>query len=75
VQPDLVTTTPFTYLRMHAGATPGGGFEEEQLRAWAARIRALWRSGKDVFVYFNNDWEGHAVRDALRLRELLGIER
>ena len=75
VQPDLVTTAPFTYLRMHAGATPGGGFEEEQLRAWAARIRALWRSGKDVFVYFNNDWEGHAVRDALRLRELLGIER
>jgi uncharacterized protein YecE (DUF72 family) len=27
------------------------------------------------FVYFNNDREGHAVRDALRLRELLGIER
>jgi uncharacterized protein YecE (DUF72 family) len=75
VQPDLVTTAPFTYLRMHAGSAPGGGFGEEQLRPWAARIRALWRSGKEVFVYFNNDWEGHAVRDALRLRELLGLER
>jgi uncharacterized protein YecE (DUF72 family) len=75
VQPDLVTTAPFTYLRMHAGAKPGGGFTDEQLRPWAARIRALARSGKDVYVYFNNDREGHAVRDAARLRELLRLTR
>jgi uncharacterized protein YecE (DUF72 family) len=73
LQPDLVTTAPFTYIRMHAGASPGGAFGEEQLRPWATRIRALLRSGKEVYVYFNNDWEGHAVRDALRLRQLLGI--
>ena len=75
VQPDLVTTAPFTYLRMHAGTRPGGGFTDEQLRPWAARIRALARSGKDVYVYFNNDREGHAVRDAARLRELLRLAR
>jgi uncharacterized protein YecE (DUF72 family) len=60
---------------MHAGAKPGGGFTDEQLRPWAARIRALARSGKDVYVYFNNDREGHAVRDAARLRELLRLTR
>lgn len=75
VQPDLVTTAPFTYLRMHAGARSGGGFGEEQLRPWAARIRAVARSGKDAYVYFNNDWEGHAVRDAAVLRGMLGMER
>jgi uncharacterized protein YecE (DUF72 family) len=75
VQPDLVTTAPFTYIRMHAGAAPAGGFTDEQLRPWAARVRALARSGKDVHVYFNNDREGHAVRDALRLREMLSLAR
>jgi uncharacterized protein YecE (DUF72 family) len=75
VQPDLVTTAPFVYLRMHAGAAPGGGFTDDQLRAWAGHVRGLRRAGKDVYVYFNNDWEGHAVRDAARLRALLGVER
>lgn len=75
VQPDLVTTAPFAYLRMHAGAGPGGGFTDDQLHAWAGRVRGLRRGGKEVYVYFNNDWEGHAVRDAARLRALLGMGR
>jgi uncharacterized protein YecE (DUF72 family) len=75
VQPDLVTTAPFAYLRMHAGAGPGGGFTDDQLRAWAGRVRGLRGAGKEVYVYYNNDWEGHAVRDAARLRALLAVER
>ncbi|HYC32622.1 MAG TPA: DUF72 domain-containing protein [Gemmatimonadales bacterium] len=75
VQPDLVTTASFAYIRMHAGAGPGGGFTDDQLRAWAGRVRGLREAGKEVYVYFNNDWEGHAVRDAARMRTLLGLER
>ncbi len=37
VQPDLITTAPFTYIRMHAGAEAGGRFGEEQLRLWAGK--------------------------------------
>jgi uncharacterized protein YecE (DUF72 family) len=75
VRPDLVTTAPFAYIRMHAGTAPGGGFTEDQLREWGGRVRGLRGAEKDVYVYFNNDWEGHAVRDAVRLRGLLGVER
>jgi uncharacterized protein YecE (DUF72 family) len=75
VQPDLVTTAAFTYIRMHVGAGAGGGFTEEQLASWARRIRALARSGKEVWIYFNNDREGHAVRDAMRLRTMLRLSR
>jgi uncharacterized protein YecE (DUF72 family) len=71
LQPDLVTTAPFTYIRMHAGSAGGGGFSREELRTWAARIRGLGRSGKDAYVYFNNDAHGHAVRDAATLLQLL----
>jgi uncharacterized protein YecE (DUF72 family) len=75
VQPDLVTTAGFTYLRMHAGAEAGGRFGDAELEGWAGRVRALARSGKDVHVYFNNDRGGHAPRDAERLRELLRLSR
>jgi uncharacterized protein YecE (DUF72 family) len=74
VQPDLVTTAAFTYVRMHSGAE-AGRFGDEELAAWARRVRALARSGKEVFVYFNNDREGHAPRDAARLRDQLGLIR
>jgi uncharacterized protein YecE (DUF72 family) len=46
--------------------------DEADLRWWADRI-GEWRSqGRDVFAYFNNDGYGHAVRNALRLRQLVG---
>ncbi|MGH7580845.1 MAG: DUF72 domain-containing protein [Gemmatimonadales bacterium] len=67
VRPDLVTTAPFAYLRMHAGEGPGGSFSPRQLAWWARRIRALNDAGKDCYVYFNNDRGGHAPRDATAL--------
>jgi uncharacterized protein YecE (DUF72 family) len=75
VHPDWITTASFTYLRMHRGQEPAGGFTAEELKSWAAQVRALKAAGKDVYVYFNNDWGGFAVRDAASLREMLGIER
>ena len=75
VRPDLVTTAPFVYIRMHAGEGPGGGFTAGQLTHWAARVRALGKAGKERFVYFNNDAGGHAPRDARTLLDLLGIPR
>jgi uncharacterized protein YecE (DUF72 family) len=75
VHPDRITTTAFTYLRMHRGQEPRGGFTADELKSWAARVQALSSAGKDVYVYFNNDWEGFAIRDATTLRELLGISR
>ena len=73
--PDRVTTAPFTYIRMHRGQESEGGFGDTELVSWAGQIRALRRAGKEVYVYFNNDWGGYATRDAIKLRELLGIER
>ena len=75
VQPDLVTTAPFVYVRMHAGQAPEGAFSPKQLRDWAARVLALERAGKEVYVYFNNDRQGHAVRDGQRFLVLLGLDR
>lgn len=69
--PDDVTYAgPFDYVRFHNGLY-GIGLSEDELRYWADRIAAAGADGRDVYAYFNNDPDGCAIRDALRLRELL----
>ena len=65
-------TADWTFVRFHYGARGRrGNYSETELAEWAERIRAL-RARAEVFAYFNNDWEGFAVRDGRRLRALLG---
>ena len=40
-------------------------------RTWARRI-AQWRRDTEVYAYFNNDWEGYALRNARLLKSRLG---
>ena len=47
-----------------------GNYSESELREWAGAAYGL-RARVEVFAYFNNDWEGFAVRNALRLRALV----
>jgi uncharacterized protein YecE (DUF72 family) len=64
-------TTDWTLVRLHHGHRGRrGNYSESELREWAERIRR-WRRRVEVFVYLNNDWEAFAVRNALRLKELL----
>jgi uncharacterized protein YecE (DUF72 family) len=63
-------TGPFRYLRFHTGLY-GAGFTHDELAYWAGRIAIDAAAGLDVYAYFNNDPEGHAVRDATALRGLL----
>jgi uncharacterized protein YecE (DUF72 family) len=66
-----VATTGWGFVRLHRGRRGRrGNYSEAELRAWAGRL-AGWRRDQELYVYFNNDWEGFAVRNALRLRALL----
>lgn len=69
-----VLTTDWTYLRFH-GASPAahdGAYDETPLANESRWIASTLRDGVDVHAYFNNDVGGHAVRDAIRLRTMLG---
>jgi uncharacterized protein YecE (DUF72 family) len=64
-------TADWTFIRFHYGSRGrNGNYSERELEKWAERIEGL-RDRADVYAYFNNDWEGFAVRNALRLKELL----
>ena len=69
----LRATAPFVYVRMHGPDSRhlyAGSYRDEDLQWWAHRVAEWDRSGHDVFVYFNNDGDGNAVRNAETLRAL-----
>jgi uncharacterized protein YecE (DUF72 family) len=79
---DLVDRAPpgrtggFRYVRFH-GTTGryAGRYGREALASYARDYLDSAARGEDVHVYFNNDLGGHAVRDALDLRALVGEDR
>jgi uncharacterized protein YecE (DUF72 family) len=70
----LRATGRFVYVRLHGPDHDhlyGGSYSDDDLRWWADRIQEWQGMGRDVFVYFNNDGQGHAVRNGVRLEELI----
>ncbi|MFL5913523.1 MAG: DUF72 domain-containing protein [Gaiellaceae bacterium] len=66
-------TTDWTFIRFHYGKRGRrGNYSETELETWAERI-ASWREKVEVLAYFNNDWEGFAVKNGLWMRKALGV--
>ena len=64
-------TADFIYIRLHGSKKLyASKYSEEELNSWAEKIDA-WN--RDTFVYFDNDFEGHAVNNAKRLNEILRV--
>jgi len=58
------------YVRLHGEKELyAGGYSDAALDRWAATIRAWAAEGRDVYAYFDNDIDGQAPFDALRLAE------
>jgi uncharacterized protein YecE (DUF72 family) len=62
-------TANFAYLRFHG--TSGryhGNYPDYLLQDWATKIKSWAARLNEIYVYFNNDVEGHAIRNARTLR-------
>ena len=68
----LVATTDFAYVRFH-GSTGlyFSCYSDKELADWAKRLSNLARNLKAIYIYFNNDAEAFAVRNAITLRHYL----
>lgn len=75
--PEFTTNVPvladFAYLRHHrAEQHPHKNcYSDAELRIDAKKIQLWLKEGKNVFVYFNNDEAGYAVKNALTLSKLI----
>lgn len=68
---DRIVTSDCAYIRFHGyTARYGGDYPDEILADWAAWIRGMRREVKRMFCYFNNDFQGYAIKNCLRLLEM-----
>ena len=69
---DEAVTSGSVYLRLHGpGSLYASEYDESALRRYAEKILNWLGSGHRVWVFFNNDFNGYAVRNALNLNELV----
>jgi uncharacterized protein YecE (DUF72 family) len=60
------------YLRFHGGEGKyWGRYSDEGLLGWSDWIAEQANSGRDVWAFFNNDINAHAIDDALTLRSMV----
>ena len=62
----------FVYLRLHGREQLyASDYQENELRSYAEKIIVWMNKGKEVWVFFNNDYYGFAVKNAERLKEII----
>jgi uncharacterized protein YecE (DUF72 family) len=67
-----VAVGPLAYVRFHGGQGKyWGRYAEGALERWSDWLAEQSGQGRAVWAYFNNDWEGAAISDALTLRAML----
>jgi uncharacterized protein YecE (DUF72 family) len=72
--PDVVTAD-LVYVRLHG---PGenaycGSYTHEMLASRVSRVRRWLDEGRDVWLFFDNDEAGYAVRNALGIAKMSGL--
>ncbi|SEP67333.1 DUF72 domain-containing protein [Microlunatus flavus] len=61
-------TARFAYVRLHGhDELYASGYDDDQLDAWAAKVRGWDAAGLDVYVYCDNDAKVRAPFDAMNL--------
>lgn len=65
-------TADFVFFRLHSGRTRQAPYyTRKELRALAAEIGEHLTGGRDAFVYFNNDYGGFAIKNALAIKAMI----
>jgi uncharacterized protein YecE (DUF72 family) len=68
-------TSDFIYLRLHGGEVLYGSiYSDKELNRWIRKVEDWRAKRKAVFVYFNNDAYGFAVKNALTLKKMLDTD-
>lgn len=63
---------PAAYVRFHGAAGKyWGRYSDDVLLGWTDWMRDQATNGRDVWAFFNNDIEGHAIQDALTLKAMV----
>lgn len=68
----LLATADFAYIRFHGKESLYSScYTDEELAGWAGRIAELAQNLDSVYIYFNNDIGGYALKNAETIRGFL----
>lgn len=68
------TCGDFSYIRFHgASALYGSNYSDKELKEWADIVKKIRRLAKEIYIYFNNDANAYAIKNALKLKEILKV--
>ena len=82
IHPQSISTTDIAYVRFHGrnslnwwDQTKGDRYDylykEKELAEWLEKVRELRKNTKKTYLFFNNCHQGHAVKNAKMLIEML----
>jgi len=64
----VVATADFGYIRFHGKeGLYSSSYSDAELAEWARKLADLARDLKAMYIYFNNDVEGYAVKNAMTI--------
>ncbi|HHJ40215.1 MAG: hypothetical protein AXA67_07065 [Methylothermaceae bacteria B42] len=67
-----VITSALVYIRLHGpGAAYSGCCDAAKLRQWSEKIKQWAEEGRSVFVFFDNDQNAYAVKNARQLQAMI----
>jgi uncharacterized protein YecE (DUF72 family) len=68
-------TAEVIYVRLHGSAGKySGNYPDSELSKWAKWLSEHAKEVRRIFVYFNNDVGGHAIKNAKQLRRQMGLK-
>ena len=73
--PTVKVTSDIAYVRWHGhGERPWYYYlyEQEELKPWVEKVKETEKQAEKVFGYFNNHYNGYAVRNCLQFAEMIG---
>jgi len=75
--PFVRSIAPFKYFRLHGtGNRYASDYSDEELIQFKEPVIDAWQNGeREVFIYFNNDYNAFAPKNATRLIELLDFSQ
>jgi len=69
---DEPVTSDFVYIRKHGAHDKySSSYSDDELNTEAEKIKKWKKKDKDVYIFFNNDAYGYAVKNALKLIEFI----
>jgi len=71
LQIEAPVTAGYVYVRRHYGKGRDGNYSRPELDRDVRQIHDWLDQKLDVFMYFNNDWKGYAVKNARYVKEQL----